>query len=140
MPIEYGDINYLAVLVGIVINMAVGALWYSPVAFAKDWMAMTGVTKEYMEEHKDEAYIGYAVSVVASVFIVFSLAVVVQLARAISAADGLLLGLYAGIGFVAATQAANYTFEARPIRLYLINVGYPVVTFALIGILLALWD
>jgi hypothetical protein len=93
-----------------------------------------------MEEHKDEAYIGYAVSVVASVFIVFSLAVVVQLARATSAADGLLLGLYAGIGFVAATQAANYTFEARPIRLYLINVGYPVVTFALIGILLALWD
>ena len=93
-----------------------------------------------MEKHKDEAYLGYAVSVVASVFIVFSLAVVVHLARAISAADGLLLGLYAGIGFVAATQATSYTFEARPMRLYLINIGYPVVTFAIVGTLLALWD
>ncbi|MDA1347874.1 MAG: DUF1761 domain-containing protein [Chloroflexi bacterium] len=140
MTVEYGDINYFAVLVGIVINMAVGALWYSPFAFSKDWMALTGVTKEYLDEHKDEMYKGYAVSVVASVFIVFSLAVVVQLARATSAADGLLLGLYAGIGFVAATQAANYTFEARPMRLFLINIGYSVVTFAIIGTLLALWD
>ena len=140
MTIEYGDINYIAVLVGIAINMGVGALWYSPFAFAGPWMKLTGITEEYLEENKDEAYKGYAVSVVASAFIVFALAVVVQLARANSAADGLVLGLYAGVGFVAATQAANYTFEARPIRLYLINIGYPVVSFAVIGTVLALWN
>ena len=140
MAIEYGDLNYIALLVGIAINMGIGAVWYSPFAFAGQWMRLTGISEEYLEEHKDEAYKGYAVSVVASAIIVFALAVIVQLARANSAVDGLVLGLYAGIGFVAATQAANYTFEARPIRLYLINIGYPVVSFAIIGTVLALWD
>ena len=140
MTIHYGDINYLAVVVGIVINVAAGALWYSPLLFARPWMDANGITEEDIRERQSEAYKGYAVSIVASAIIVFTLAIVIQLAGARSAADGFVLGLYAGIGFVATTQASNYTFETRPIRLYLINVGYPVVAFAAIGVLLASWD
>ena len=41
MTIDYGgNINYIAVLVGIIINMALGALWYSGIAFGKQWMAI----------------------------------------------------------------------------------------------------
>ncbi len=140
MTIDYGSINYVAVLVGIVINMALGALWYSGLAFAGPWMKLTGITREYIEEHKDETYQSYAVAVVASAALVFALAIVIQLTGAASAVDGLALGLYAGIGFVASTYAVTYTFEGRPIRLYLINVGYSVVGFAVIGVLMASWN
>ena len=140
MSIEFSDINYLAVLVGVVINMFAGAMWYSPILFAKPWMAKTGISLEYIQEHEQQAYKGYAVSIVASIMITLTLAILVQLAGATTAADGLTLGLLAGIGFILTTQAANYTFESRPIKLYLINAGYPAVTFVVIGILLALWD
>ena len=40
------DINYLAVLVVAAVAFGLGALWYSPVLFAKPWMAAIGKTAE----------------------------------------------------------------------------------------------
>ena len=31
MEFDFGELNYLAIVGGVVINMALGALWYSPV-------------------------------------------------------------------------------------------------------------
>ena len=80
------------------------------------------------------------VSIFASVIIVITLAMIVQLIGASTAAKGVLLGLLAGVGFVAATQLPNYMFESRSLKIYVINVGYPVVTFTTIGLLLTVWQ
>ena len=136
MDIALGEINYLAVVVGVLLNMAGGALWYSPVLFANPWMAANGFTKKEIEA-KGGAAKGYVVSVVASIVITLVLAVIVEAAEADKALHGLALGLLAGLGFVATTAAANYAFEDRPLKLYFINIGYPVVMFAVIGTLLA---
>ena len=80
------------------------------------------------------------VSIFASVIIVITLALIVQLTGASTAAEGVLLGLLAGVGFVAATQLPNYMFESRSLKIYVINVGYPVVTFTTIGLLLTVWQ
>jgi len=140
MDIDLGELNYLAVVAGIIINMALGALWYSPILFANPWMAATGITKEYIDEHKDQAMKGYAVSIVATIVLVMGLAIMVQVSDAKDLAEGLAVGAIAGVGFIATTQAANYAFENRPLKLYLINIGYSVVGFAIIGALLGAWD
>ena len=140
MEIDLGDINYLAVVAGIIINMALGALWYSPILFANPWMAATGITKEYIDEHKDLQYRGYGVSIVASIVFVLGLAALVEATGAADLAEGLALGLIAGVGFIATTQAANYAFENRPLKHYLINIGYSIVGFAIIGALLGAWQ
>ena len=137
--VEFSEFNYIAIVVAVLINMAAGALWYSPLLFAKPWMSQTGITREYMQEHKAEQYQGYFASIFASIIIVFTLALLVQLTFAETAWDGLVLGLFAGVGFVGTTQLTNYTFEAKSMSLYLINVGYPVLAFAGMGILLAVW-
>ena len=140
MSIDFGDINYLAVVVAVVVNMAAGALWYSPVLFAKPWSALTGITDEYVREHRRETYRGYAIAVGASIVISLALAVLIQLAGVSTLVDGVMTGLMAGIGFVATTQAATYAFHNRPLKLYLIDVGYPVVAFAILGALLGAWQ
>lgn len=140
MNIDLVHINYLAVLVGVIINMAGGALWYSPILFAKPWMAETGIKMEDIRAKRSAAYRGYAISIVASIIIAFVLAILAQETGAHIVADGLILGSIAGVGFVATTSAANYSFESRPLKLYLINVGYSAVSFLLIGIVVALWD
>ena len=43
-------------------------------------------------------------------------------------------------GFVATTAASSYTFESRGVKHYLINAGYPVASFALIGIVIGAWQ
>ncbi len=140
MTIDLAAINYLAVVVSVIANMAGGALWYSPVLFANPWGRMTGLTREVIAQRGAQVYKGYAISIVASIVIVLVLAVLVQATGATTALDGLTLGLLAGIGLVATNQASAYAFEGRPLSLYLINVGYPVVAFAGIGVLLALWQ
>ena len=138
MNIDLGEINYLAVIVGIIISMAGGALWFSPILFAKAWMSENDFTEEQIKQ-AGSAYKGYVASIVAAIVSVLALALFVQAANATQAAEGLAIGLLAGIGFVATTQASNYTFEGRSIKIYLINNGYPVVVFAIVGIVLAVW-
>ena len=141
MEFDFGELNYLAIVVGVVINMVLGALWYSPVLVGKPWMAAAGITAEDIEEAgKGEQYKGYAVAVVVSIVLVFVLALLTRNLGIDEPLDGLVLGLVAGIGLVAASQAPNYSFEGRSLRLFLINLGYSVVGFAIIGVLLAVWQ
>ncbi|MGH9885304.1 MAG: hypothetical protein ACREBE_07235 [bacterium] len=41
-------VNYLAVLVSAVAIFMLGGLWYSPVMFAKQWVALQGKSMEEM--------------------------------------------------------------------------------------------
>lgn len=50
MIIDLGDINYLAVLVGIVVYMAAGGLCYSPVMFATPWIKELGTNQEEIQQ------------------------------------------------------------------------------------------
>ena len=139
MELDLADVNYLAVIAAIAVNMIVGAVWYSPLLFARPWMAANGFTEEQIKA-QGSATRGYIVSVIASIVIAFAIALFAQATGADAAIDGLLLGLAAGVGFVATTSAANYIFESRPLKLYLINAGYPVVSFTLIGLLIGAWQ
>lgn len=138
MSIELGDINYLAVAVGVLVSMAGGALWYSPLLFANVWMELNGFTKEQLQE-AGQAWQGYVVSIVGSIISVLVLALLIDLTGADDLGEGLLIGLFAGVAFVATSMAANYMFESRPLKLYLINAGYPVLILAINGVILALW-
>ena len=43
---HYPAINYLAVLVAAIVIFVLGGLWYSPVLFAKRWIALQNRTEE----------------------------------------------------------------------------------------------
>ena len=49
------EVNYLAVLVAAIVNMVVGALWYSPLLFGKAWMKLTGFNKKQLKKAKEKA-------------------------------------------------------------------------------------
>ena len=82
---------------------------------------------------------GYIVAVLASIVIAMALATLIQSTGATDL-EGLTIALVAGVGFVATTLAASYAFEYRSLKLYLMNAGYPVISFAIIGIVLGFWQ
>ena len=136
---DLGSLNYWAILVAVVFNQALGAAWYS--ALAKPWMAEVGLTGEDMEAMKGtpRQWYPYVVAVVSGIVFTLVLALLAQGLGADGAGEGLGLGLLAAIGFIFTSNAINYAFEARSLKLFLINGGYPLVSYSVIGILLATW-
>src|SRR3954452_25020352 len=75
---EIPEVNYLAVLAAAIVIFVLGGLWYSPVLFAKRWIALQGKTEEQMRAEAASAnmpllYVGAAVT---SVLIAFTLALI----------------------------------------------------------------
>jgi len=52
---------------------------------------------------------------------------------------GATAGLMAGLFWVATAMGITYLFERKSLKLYLINAGYHVVTFTLMGLILGAW-
>lgn len=136
---DLGSLNYWAILVAVVFNQALGATWYS--TLAKPWMAEVGLTGDDMEAMKGtpRQWYPYVVAVVCAAVFTIVLALLAQGLGADSAGEGLGLGLLAAVGFIFTSNALNYAFEGRSLKLFLINGGYPLISYSVIGILLAAW-
>jgi hypothetical protein len=52
---------------------------------------------------------------------------------------GMTAGALAGAGWVAAALGVTYLFERRPLALFLINAGYQIVAFVVMGAILGAW-
>jgi Protein of unknown function (DUF1761) len=52
---------------------------------------------------------------------------------------GLFAGFMTGLTFVATALGVIYLFESRGLRLWLINAGYQIVIFSLMGTILGAW-
>ena len=136
---DLGSLNYWAILVAVVFNQALGAAWYS--ALAKPWMAEVGLSTEDMEAMKGtpRQWYPYVLAVVSAVVFTLGLALLVQGLGADSAGEGLGLGVLAAVGFIFTSNAINYAFEGRSLKLFLINGGYPLISYSVIGLLLGAW-
>ena len=132
------DINWLAVLVAALASFAVGGLWYSPLLFAKPWMAAIGKTED--ELRGESSPIPYVIAFVATAISAIVLSVIADWAGADSIVDGLLLGLVVGLGLVTTAYATTYAFEGRPSALLMINGGHDIARAMVVGAIVAGWQ
>jgi hypothetical protein len=125
-------IDWVAVIVATVASFAIGAVWYSPVLFAKAWQRESGVTDEQAKSSNMPLIFG-------GTFVLMFLATAV-FAMFLGPSPG--LGFGAGAGFaaglfwVAGSFGVNYLFERRSLKLFLINGGYNVAVFTAMGAIL----
>jgi len=129
-------INHLAVFVCAVLSLVVGGLWYSPLLFFKSWQAAAGLTDEQLK--KSNPVKNYSLSFLLAYVISYNLAFFLG-DKATNWQWGLTAGLLAGAGWSASAFIMIGLFELRPLKYLLINSGYIVVYFALVGFILGLW-
>jgi len=131
-------INHWAILVSAMIQWVLGAVWYSPVLFAKPWMAMVNVPTG---PGKNKAMItGMIMSFVGSVILSFILFHFIAWSGARTWGTGALVGFISWTGFIAAPSIAQGIYEGRPFKLFAINTGYWLVALLITGGLLAVWQ
>lgn len=124
------NLNWIAILSGVVAYMVIGFAWYSPMLFVQPWMKMNGlphkhVSKQDMQRGMMKAL---AVSLACSIVMSTTLGIVLQLAPAFATLTGALAltGLL-WLGTVFATFATSYAYLQKPFTLLLIDTGYPLV-------------
>jgi hypothetical protein len=130
-----GQLNYFAIVAAAVAAFVVGGVWYSAGLFGKAWQRETGLTDEQLGARNPGLVFGvsFVLTLVASlVFAMF-------LGPRPAFGSALFAGLAAGVAWVATSFGINYLFEAKSLRLFLINAGYHVAQFAAMGAILGLW-
>jgi hypothetical protein len=125
--------NWVAIIVAAVVNMVIGSLWFSPVLFQKPWVAMR-VDKNPMSGVASPLL--YVITAVGALVSAITLDWIIGLAGARSPTGGAIIGLYAGLGFVAPAILSDNLFNERPFKLYLIVAGFPVVGLLVMGAIL----
>jgi hypothetical protein len=129
-------INHWAVLVCAFANLALGALWYSPLLFFKGWKADNKLTDEDLARvHPAKTY---GLTVILSLIMSYNLAFFLSDAKT-DAAWGATAGFLTGFGFAAMVFAVIALFELRSLRYVLVNGGFITVYFTLIGLILGAW-
>jgi hypothetical protein len=133
------NVNLLAVLVAAIATFVLGAFWYSPVLFAKQWMRAQGHTPETLEQMKKGVTKAYAVSVLCYLVMAYVMALLASYTQATSFAQGLWLGFLSWLGFVATTGLTANLFSGKPVLAWVIDTGYQLAYLLLMGVVLAVW-
>jgi Protein of unknown function (DUF1761) len=137
-------VNFLAVLVAAIVIFVLGGLWYSPLLFAKKWIALQGRTEEQERAQAAAANmpVMYISAFACSLIIALVMAhIMVHMASImpVGAVHGAFFGFMAWLGFAAPTSYATAIFSGKPKQLWLIDTSYNLVSFLLAGLILAVW-
>ena len=127
-------VSYVGVLAAALSAFALGGIWYSPMLFGDAWLHEIGKTKEQLGTRNIGVVFGGAfvlAFIAAWVFAMF-------LGPTVNVRFGAAAGFAAGLCWVGTSLGTSYLFEARSLKLWLINGGYFTLMFTIMGALLGL--
>ncbi|HEX2669012.1 MAG TPA: DUF1761 domain-containing protein [Gammaproteobacteria bacterium] len=130
--------NYLGIFLAAAAMFALGSVWYSPVLFAKVWVRESGGDPAYKPTGKE---MGRTFGGTFLLLLVSAAVLDWVMQNSAATGEGLSHGLT--VGFLGAVIAVamtgiNYLFERKSLKLFLINSGYNVIGFCIMGAVLAL--
>lgn len=131
------NINHWAVLVCAASNLLVGAVWYSPTLFYNAWMKENNFTEEAIMKSFDPVKM-YGISFLFSLILSYTFAVLIR-NYAIDAFSGAITGFATGFGLCTLIFSIIALFEQRSWKYIMINSGYIIVYFTLIGCIIGIW-
>jgi len=126
-------INHLAVWVAAIVYWVLGAVWYG-FLFGNAWISLIGKVPPPAS----------AVTYIASFLLglVLAYATAVALSRRpedLTLQQGVSFALFMGIALFATQTLSQFLYEGRPFGLWLIDTGYVVIGFAIIGAIVGAW-
>ena len=131
-------IHHLAVWVLVVIHFFVGLGWYA--LFGEEWLNLHARTMTDIEQ--PHSVVPYLIAVISAVIINYALAWLFARLHVVHAVTGLKTALICWFAFLFveyATISAFSAFETNPWPLVFINMGRPLIAFAISGVVLGAW-
>jgi hypothetical protein len=135
-----GDLNWLPVILGAVIYFVLGAVWFTPVLFGRQWQRAIGwEASRRPPEVKPSTYVLPAVA-----YLVASIAtgMLASATGSDSLGEGIILGLVVGIGYAVTLTAVEAVFDPnkpQPWTWFGISASYHFLGFFIVAVLVSVW-
>ena len=136
------EVNYWAVLVAALAQFVLGALWYSPALFGKQWMKMIGLTEAMVKKAKakNKGMAGQMITgFLAAIVTAFVFAMLLPMLGATDWVTTLQAVFWLWLGFVGATSVDVVLWENRPASLWFLNNAYRFIAFYVMALVLVYW-
>jgi hypothetical protein len=133
------SINYVAVFAAAVLFFVIGSLWFS-FLFRELWTQELKRHNVVIKQPTSNViarnmFLTFAANCVAA----YGMACLVTLVGVTTAYDGFVLGTIAAMSFAVTAVGSVFIWENRSLRLFLIDVGYPVAGIIASAMVLAVW-
>ncbi|MDB5090891.1 MAG: hypothetical protein JWR09_4885 [Mucilaginibacter sp.] len=131
-------VNFLAIVTAAFVVFVVSGLWYSPLLFGRQWLALRGIDPNTLNKQKMTA--GKMIGEIARVLIIASvLSHFVTLLGVNSILGALNLALWIWVGFYAIILAGSVIHDQVPWKLAAIHAGDGLARIVLITIIISIW-
>lgn len=140
MEWNWGDLNYIAIVVAVIAGQVFGALWFSPLLFANPWMDAIGTTKEEIMARPGPKAMPFVIAIAAAFLVAFAIAHILQQLNDPGIEDGLIVGGILGVAVFAAMDATHKAFAGNNLKHYLIDNSHTVITFLIVGAIIGIWE
>jgi hypothetical protein len=135
-----GELNWLAVIAGGILYFALGAAWYSPALFGRQWQRAIGWDPERTPPEMNPAF--YAVPAAAYTVTAVAIGLLARATGSDDVATGVVLGLVVGVGIAAMHTLGDAVFDPNkpaPWTWFAITAGYHVLGQLLVAIIVSAW-
>jgi hypothetical protein len=133
---DFGAVNWIAVVVAAVASMALGAVWY--MVLAKQWMAALGKTRDQVA--MGSSVTPFIIAFVMELVMAYSLALFVpRLMGATTVSNGLIVGFHVWLGFVITSMIINHRYQGNKWSLTAIDGGYLLGVLLVQGVVIGLF-
>jgi MFS superfamily sulfate permease-like transporter len=136
----FGELNWLAVIVGAVIYFALGAIWFQPAVLGRPWMRSIGYDPQ--QRPPDMSPTAY---VLPALFYVVAAIATGLLGRATATdelGEGIVLGLVVGVGYALMVTAVDAVFDPnkpQPWTWFVISGAYHLLGLMVVAVIVAIW-
>ncbi len=143
---DFSSINWLAVLVCVIVQVIVGSTYFSMKGFFPMWWEAIGKPKMTQAQTSAPAQAmitPFAIVIGAALVISIFMALLVNAMGKITAggstlASGATGGFLLWLGFVAPTSISNRVFAGQ-LKAWVIEAGYHLINFVIMGAILGAW-
>ena len=134
---DFGAVNWIAVIVAAIASMALGFVWY--MTLGNQWVTALGKTREQVMASGNQAT-PFIISFVMQLVMAYGLALFVpKLTGATSVANGLVAGLLVWLAFVITSMIINHRYQGSKWSLTLIDGGYLLGVLLVQGVVIGLF-
>lgn len=127
------------ILVAALAAFLLGALWYSPLLFAKAWVKSHGYSEEKLKQMQAKAGRTYAVSIVCFILMGYVLHILLSRLGAHTAGSGAAWGMHIWLGFALPIGLMANLYSDKSFLTFLIDTGYQLAFLLAMGAILAGW-
>lgn len=134
------SINIWSVIVATIVAFIIGAVWYSPILFGKEWMTLNKFSDKDMNEAKSKGLTKlYVLQLIFTLISMTVLGFAITASGSFGTSNGAFVGFLAWLGFVLPIHVGSLIWEQRPFKLILISTVNMLLTLVVGGAIIGAW-